>query len=148
MPVFLILNWASFSFSLRILRCHRQCDQIWRNFTLLAKKLKVFGQFLDFSFSIWQPLGPTQAFLCYGAICHCCKRRKIEQYYRHLYTLMSSNKSFVSLSIPIKSFLLSAPITFQQHKKQKIKKYFNIDKFSMMELIGRIAKLAKIKFQN
>ena len=40
----------------------RQCEQIRRNFTTLAKNLKVFGQFSDSLVSIWQTFLPTLAF--------------------------------------------------------------------------------------
>ena len=44
-----------------------QCDQVWRNFTTMAKKSKSFGYFLDSLFSIWQSFAPALAFLCHGA---------------------------------------------------------------------------------
>ena len=47
-------------------------------FRHIAKILKVFGQFLDFSFIILQNVAPSLAFLCYWANRHCCKGPNIK----------------------------------------------------------------------
>ena len=69
------------------------------NFCHFGKKIKVFGQFLDSLFSIWQMFVPTLSFLCHRANCHCCKWPKIEQKYNHLVTLLGSLSFLLHLSL-------------------------------------------------
>ena len=85
-----------------------QYDQIWRNFTTLAK-FKSIWQMFECLFSIWQNFGPTlvNVLFCWANF-HCCKQPKLNKPSRHLVTLFSylsliSKPDLLSFSLQWKS---------------------------------------------
>ena len=64
-----------------------QCDQIWRNFGTLTKKLKVLGNFLRVYLNFDSTLAKL---LWYWASFHCCSWANIFKWFSHLVTLLRS----------------------------------------------------------